>query len=255
MENFEDSVKRAMEKVVETHQHDHPLYRETSVVNKIIDAENKRAAFVLFEQIDTDKCTPEGEGWLGDQYRHSLWVIEGDKEPRQLYEDHAYIRATKSALTDSRGRDCSINLLELTKDGVLAEIPQQGVEGGTFAKTKVKITLEGKIEEPDNFIEQAENLVKRIGEKLGYDYLRGCKQLAGKNVAAVVWGAEDGSDYGYDTVYLVWEDRSGNLNHRELSNSRYTKAYLSVTSITEDSGDIIVDIKGEKHRINKKILD
>jgi hypothetical protein len=146
-QEFEDHVEQAMKEVVDAHQHNHPLYRPT-VIHKgpIYDEENQRAAFVLFEQIDTDRCTPQGEGWLGDQYRYSVWVVEGDKKPRQLYEDHAYIRRwSKSELTGTRGRDASITLLELLPDAVLVEVTPQGVYVENQRREKVKLTLESKL--------------------------------------------------------------------------------------------------------------
>jgi hypothetical protein len=143
-DQFEKRVKEGMGEVVKTHQHNHPLYKPTHLTDCIIDSQNKRAAFVLFEQIDTDRCTPEGEGWLGDQYRYSVWYVEGDKEPRRLYEDHSYIRKTVSALTGSRGRDPRIDLEELKDDGVIARVSKSDAEG--LSQNRVKITLEGKIE-------------------------------------------------------------------------------------------------------------
>ncbi len=250
---FEKKVEEAMSEIMEQHQHNHPLYQDTRIQKKLIDKENQRAAFVLFEQIDTDRCTPEGEGWLGDQYRYSVWYLQGEQKPKMLYEDHAYQRRTKSGLTGSRGRDCSIYLKELLEDGVIAEITPQNIEGGEWSKTKVKINLEGRIEEPEDFMEQAENLVKRIGRKLGYDYLRGKEQLKGKNIAALVWGTENGSDYGYDTVYLVWK-KKGEINYKTITDSRMTKDYLRVDSIKEDQEKIIVNVKGQEYTISKESL-
>ncbi|RMF55768.1 hypothetical protein D6745_01190 [Candidatus Woesearchaeota archaeon] len=246
---FERKVKEAMDNVVRTHQHDHPLYQETRIHHQIIDSENERAAFVLFEQIDTDRCTPEGEGWLGDQYRYSVWYVEGNNAPRMIYEDHAWIRNSVSALTGSRGRDASISLCELLEDGVIAEITPEGAEGGTFAKTKVKITLDGRIEEPKDldFVEQAENLVKRIAPRLGYDYVRDVKRLPGRNVAAIVFGTENGSTYGFDTVYLVWENKDGELMHEVITDSKVTKDYLSIGGLREEGGKIIINVGGETY--------
>jgi len=146
-ENFETYVKEAMDEIVKSHQHDHPLYQETRIVKEIIDKNRKKAAFVLFEQIDTDRCTPEGEGWLGDQFRYSVWYIDGSNKPKQLHEDHAYWRASTSAVTGSQGRDCSIYLLELLDDGVIAKVVPEDAKDSKRLTTKVKITLDGKVEE------------------------------------------------------------------------------------------------------------
>jgi hypothetical protein len=255
-QNFEQYVKEAMDGVVNTRQHNHPLYQSTRIERSVIDKDNKRAAFVLFEQIDTDRCTPEGEGWLGDQFRYSVWFMREGEKPKQLYEDHAYMRRTKSALTGSRGRDAHIGLERVLEDGVIAKITPRDAESayGDLSQIQVKMTLDGKIEEPEDFVEQARNLVKRMGPKLGYDYMRGTERLEGENIAALVWGAENGSTYGYDTVYLVWKDKSGQLRHRTLTDSRSSKDYLSADIKTEGS-DILVDVKGRKFRISREDLN
>jgi hypothetical protein len=117
---FLTEVKKRMNEVVGNHQHNHPLYKPTEISEFKIDYNNNQAAFVLFEQIDTDRCTPEGEGWLGDQYRYSVWHIKQGKKPEQMYENHAYIRRTVSALTGTKGRDPVIKNLELSKDKIEA---------------------------------------------------------------------------------------------------------------------------------------
>ena len=235
--NFQDQVMKSVLEVVKSHQHDHPMYRETAAERCIIDEKSCRAAFVLFEQIDTDRGSPDASGWLGDQYRYSLWHMKEGEQPKQLYEDHAWIRNSVSTLTGTKGRDCQIYLDELVDDGVIAEITPSDASVGTYDKVKVKITLDGKVEEPEDFLEAARNLVKRVGEKLGCDYLKGATRLEGRDVAAMVWSAENGSTYGYDAVYVVWKDKSGKLQHRELVDSRRTKDYLSVDSIAEEAGD------------------
>lgn len=255
-DNFEQQVKQAMDEVVKSHQHNHPLYRETHIVKSIIDKDNKRAAFVLFEQIDTDRYTEEGEGWFGDQYRYSVWYIQGNEKPKQIYEDHDWCRRSINALTGTKGRDPYIGLEQLLEDGVLATISPKDTQSayGDLSQIKVNITLDGKVEEPEDFKEQAKNLVKKIGDKLGYDYLRGTTQLNNKNVAAIVWGTENGSTYGFDTIYLVWKDKKGNINYEELTNSRFTKDYLSVEKITETQNSIIVEYNQGKIIRSKKRL-
>ena len=68
------------------------------------------------------------EGWLGDQFRYSIWYKEKAKEPQRLYEDHSYIRPrTPSQLTGTIGRDPVIKHLKLEKDKIKA-IDGQGKE-------------------------------------------------------------------------------------------------------------------------------
>jgi hypothetical protein len=113
-QNFAEAAKQAMVETVEHHQHNHPLYQPTAIKESVIDEEREVAVYILFEQIDTDRLTEEGEGWLGDQFRYSLWLIKASQKPKQLYEDHAYIRPwSKSELTGTRGRDCTLKNLQI----------------------------------------------------------------------------------------------------------------------------------------------
>lgn len=156
---FSEEVKQAMTRVVESHQHNHPLYQSTRITESVIDAEREIAVWILFEQIDTDRLAPKAEdtlraiaepghplqtlmptdvsdeGWLGDQFRYSLWVMKVDQEPKQIYEDHAYIRPhTKSELTGTRGRDCTLKSLQLEGKTVKVLHP----EGGCVEEQKWK---------------------------------------------------------------------------------------------------------------------
>jgi hypothetical protein len=123
--SYTEQAKQAMVKVVENHQHNHPLYEPTHVVESVIDAARKIAVFILFEQIDTDRLAEYGEGWLGGQFRYSLWVMKAGQEPKQLYEDHAYIRPrSKSELTGTRGRDCALKNLRIEKNKIKVLHPE-----------------------------------------------------------------------------------------------------------------------------------
>lgn len=116
---FAQDVGKAIEDTVQSHQHNHPLYKPTRITEIIINAKRKIAAWILFEQIDTDRGAGHGEGWLGDQFRYLLWIKRGKNKPVQLYEDHAYIRpCSKSELTGTRGRDCTIKDLRIEKGTV-----------------------------------------------------------------------------------------------------------------------------------------
>ena len=85
--------------------------------------------------------------------------------------------------------------------------------------------------------------------------MRDTKQLKGKNIAAIVWGTENGSDYGFDTVYLVWKDKKGKLRYKEITDSRDNKDYLSVNGIKTKGNEILIDVKGNKHSISLETLD
>lgn len=245
-ESFEERVQRAIDEVVQTHQHDHPIYQETSISAQLVDETNRRAAFVLREQIDTDRTTPTGNGWLGDQFRYTLFYVGQEDEPKQLYEDHAYLSPSQQAFTDKRGRDPSIDLVALADDGVVAEVSPKECEGTAYSKLKVKITLDGRVEELENFEDQARNLITRIAPRLGYDYLSGFERLEGQDVAAVRFTTENGRTYGYDTLYLVWKDKEGALHHQELMDSHATKDYLHIRSITAKEGSVRIEAGGRQ---------
>jgi len=124
---FVSKVEAVMEGVIKSHQHVHPLYKPTQITESVIDSKKGIAAWILFEQIDTDRNTEQGEGWLGDQFRYSLWKMEnnGDK-PIRIYEDHAYIRLhSKSKLTGTQGRDCTIKNLQI-QDGQIKVFCPEG---------------------------------------------------------------------------------------------------------------------------------
>ena len=250
-DSFEEYAQKAMEEVVKGHQHNHPLYRETNVSSKVIDAKNKRAAFVLMEQIDTDRLTHEGVGILGDQFRYSVWYLAEGSEPRQIYEDHAYMRKSVNAMTGTRGRDATINLCEILPDGVLIQTTPKDAEGGRYSKVKIKVGLDGTVREPDDFMEQAENLVKRVAPKLGYDYVRGSVRLESRDVAAITYGTENGSTYGYDIQYLVWKAADGKLKYRELLR---TGDYNCVMAIKEEGNQIVVETGKSKCRVDVKSI-
>lgn len=43
--------------------------------------------------------------------------------------------------------------------------------------------------------------------------------------------AENGNDYGFDTLWLVWKKSDSSLAYREIANSSATKDYLHIDSI------------------------
>lgn len=242
--DFETSVKQKMEECVKDHKRNHPLYQDPHIAGSKIDKEKKVAAWVLFEQIDTDRCTAEGEGWLGDQFRYSVWVMKQGSEPERLYEDHAWKRMSVSQLTGSRGRDCRIHLVELTDKGPVVEITPADVEGGEHAKKKVLITFSGKIEEPDNFEDQAKNKVTSIGPRLGYDYVKECKILNDR-IAVVMWGCENGSTYGYDVLYVV-RRKGSSVTANAVANTMSTKNYMHIKEAKIADGKLVIKYNGNR---------
>jgi hypothetical protein len=83
-------------------------------------------------------------GFLGDQYRFSIWGIEGYTAPRQLYEDHSYIRKTANEFTGSVGRDAAMEITNITDTEIIASISDKSSKDA-YAKTTIKIPLDRKI--------------------------------------------------------------------------------------------------------------
>lgn len=102
-----------------------PVYQSPRIVEYVIDAKRMIATWILFEQIDSDRGSEDGNGWLGDQFRYSLWLLRGNAAPVRLYEDHAYLRPhSRSGLTGTRGRDCSLKRLRLEGDSIIVSHPE-----------------------------------------------------------------------------------------------------------------------------------
>tara|TARA_Y100000310_G_C20510338_1_gene728509 strand:+ start:216 stop:980 length:765 start_codon:yes stop_codon:yes gene_type:complete len=249
---FETHVQETMEEKVKSSPFSHPQYKSANIRGQLIDPESQRAAFVLFEQIDVDNY-----GWHAGQYRHSVWYIEGETDARQLHEDHAYLSVDgrRSPINNTLGRSSEIDLYELVEEGIIAGVVPKEAEGSLVQKIKVKVSLDGKVEEiASNFSEQAQNYIKRVAPKLGYDWLSQTKLLEGQNIAAIAYDTENGSTYGFTTIYLVWEDQN-DLRHLEVTNSRATKEDLGIREIREDDEIILVNVNGNDYRISKERLN
>ena len=120
-----------------------------------------------------------------------------------------------------------------------------------------------------DFIKQARSLVEKIGSKLGHDAIKETKQLCKKDLAIIIWGANNNSTngYNYDTAYLVWKNKN-ELKNRILADSKGTKEYIHIKDIVENGEDIFVKLgytdpaleskykynKESKYRIKKKEL-
>lgn len=93
---------------------------------------------------------------------------------------------------------------------------------------------------------EAEDLVTKIGPSLSYpgslcDFTYGARFPKGRqDVCAVRRMAENGRDYGFDTLYLVWKDSRGKLQHREIVNSQSTKDYVDIDAIEADGNIVTV---------------
>lgn len=112
-ESFSEYAGRVMREWVEAHQPTNPMYERTRVEESIVGESHGKAFWIGFEQIDADHSTPSASGWLGDQFRYSVWALGREGNPRLVYEDHAWIRSQKSGLTGTRGRPCVIRGLRV----------------------------------------------------------------------------------------------------------------------------------------------
>jgi hypothetical protein len=91
---------------------------------------------------------------------------------------------------------------------------------------------------------EAESLVKRVASKLGYDYYGGSTfPKDRKDVCAAKYTSENGSTYGYDTIYLVWKDAKGEIQHSALINSRDTKDYIHIEEVVAEDNKVTVKVK------------
>ncbi|PIU76164.1 hypothetical protein COS75_00400 [Candidatus Pacearchaeota archaeon CG06_land_8_20_14_3_00_35_12] len=91
---------------------------------------------------------------------------------------------------------------------------------------------------------EAKALIDEIGPSLGCDFTYDpVFPETRKDVCAVRRLAEDGSDYGYDTIYLVWKSKKGKLDHEELIDSSSSKDYIHVDKVEETKDEIIVKVR------------
>lgn len=90
---------------------------------------------------------------------------------------------------------------------------------------------------------EAMNLVSMIGPSLGCDHTYDPVYPSDRrDICAVKRLAENGSDYGFDTIYLVWKTQDGNTEYREIANSRDTKDYIHIKSVEVKDKHVNVDL-------------
>lgn len=90
--------------------------------------------------------------------------------------------------------------------------------------------------------DEAKSLIERVGDRLGCDHTYAPVFPAERNdVCVVKHMTENGSTYGYDTVFLVWKDKSGQIRYSHLRNSKDTKDYIHVNEVHADAdGNVTV---------------
>lgn len=83
-------------------------------------------------------------------------------------------------------------------------------------------------------------LIDQVGPSLGYDFTYEPVFPQGRmDVCAIRRLAENGSTYGYDTIYLVWKEGDGSVKYKEIANSRSTKDYIHIDSVTVNDDDSV----------------
>lgn len=83
-------------------------------------------------------------------------------------------------------------------------------------------------------------LIDRFGPSLGYDHTHAPVFPADRSdVCAVSRMVEDGRDYGYNVVYLVWLDEGEN-EFQEIADTRATKDYVHVDSVNVHGDEVTV---------------
>ena len=93
--------------------------------------------------------------------------------------------------------------------------------------------------------DQAKQLIDRVGPHIDgrYDYTYGPQFLEGRaDICVVKRLAENGSSYGYDTLYLVWEV-DGKLQYQVIDDTQSSKDYLHIESVREEDDSIVVEYR------------
>ena len=81
--------------------------------------------------------------------------------------------------------------------------------------------------------EEVKSLVNKLGPSLGYDFTSSpVFPKTRKDICAVVRTAENGSTYGFDTLYLVWSGKK-DLDYEKLKDTRSSKDYIHIGEVTE----------------------
>jgi len=99
--------------------------------------------------------------------------------------------------------------------------------------------MKNEIQEPT-----AKSLVDMIGPSLGCDFTyEPVYPKSRRDVCAVRRLAENGSTYGYDTIYLIWRPKDKDeLKFEALLNSKCSKDYIHIDEVVEDERNILIKV-------------
>lgn len=235
------AVERASAEIIAARTLSHDRLQKPYVSGQRIDEVRGVGAFVLAEHIDYDG------GWCGNQFRYSVWLIRAGSEPSVLYSDHSYHRPELRGTVSQAGRDPRVEIVEICDEGVVIRATGRSGEalGGC---RKMLIGFDGTERELVSFADQARNHIEQIGAKLGYDHLSAFLEIPGEDIAAVTYTSENGRDYGYETIYLVWRDNAGELQSRRLHRGQ---DYTSIRRCALVEGGVEVVVVGAKEETFK----
>jgi hypothetical protein len=92
------------------------------------------------------------------------------------------------------------------------------------------------------FAREAEALIERVGNSLGYDYTGTPVFPEGRDDIAVVRRTtENGVSYGYDTIYVVWKEKEKEgVCHDTLADTRASKDYLHIRRVFMEEDMLVV---------------
>lgn len=72
--------------------------------------------------------------------------------------------------------------------------------------------------------------------KLGSDYTKLPEQIAGrKDLAYMIYSSENGSSFGFDTLYLGYKDKNGEIKSKDVLRGRW---YIRVNQVNVDENNI-----------------
>lgn len=108
-----------------------------------------------------------------------------------------------------------------------------------------KNTQEGTTKVKELTAEEAKALVNRLGPSLGYDLTYSpVFPKDRKDVCVVRRMAENGTTYGFDTIYLIWKNLYGSLEYDKVMDSKETKDYIfpDAIEVTTD-GHVLIKLR------------
>ncbi len=89
--------------------------------------------------------------------------------------------------------------------------------------------------------EEARNFISEVAPSLGYDFTYQPAFPRGRqDVCAVIHAAENGNDFGYSLIYLVWKNAAGEIRYEELDNTRSSKDYINFKAIKANGNKVTV---------------